>query len=281
MMEIKSPKEQNIEKKIITLVEQMVNHDKEGDDLPYRLALLLLGDAEIKSIHDYANTVSISRLGLNDHGPVHMKIVCHNALKMLGILHEAGVKTSLESDHAGSFADSMSAVMIAALLHDSGMTIGRKDHELYSAIIAYPIINTILKQVLPEDQDVNRRTIIRSIALEGIVGHMATHPIHSIEAGIILIADGCDMTKGRARITLEIPSKPTEGDIHKYSANSIEKVKISKGHERPLKIEVKMKSEVGLFQVEEVLIPKLQSSPAKHLVELYAGVEGEDVKRYI
>lgn len=42
-----------------------------------------------------------------------------------------------------------------------------------------------------------------------------------------------------------------------------------------------MKSEVGFFQVEEVLIPKIQSSPAKHLIELYAGVEGEDMKRYI
>ena len=60
---------------------------------------------------------------------------------------------------------------------------------------------------------------------------MATHPIHSVEAGIILIADGCDMTKGRARIPLEIPSKPAEGDIHKYSANSIEKVKIGRGNE--------------------------------------------------
>ena len=117
--------------------------------------------------------------------------------------------------------------------------------------------------------------------MEGIVGHMATHPIHSIEAGLILIADGCDMTKGRARIPLEIPSKPTEGDIHKYSANSIEKVKIEQGHERPLKIEIHMKAEVGFFQVEEVLIPKIQSSPAKNLLELYAGVDGEEMKRYI
>ena len=39
-----------------------------------------------------------------------------------------------------------------------------------------------------------------------------------------------------------------------------------------------MKSEVGLFQVEEVLIPKIQSSPAKHLVELYAKI-GDEVKK--
>ena len=42
-----------------------------------------------------------------------------------------------------------------------------------------------------------------------------------------------------------------------------------------------MKAEVGFFQVEGVLMPKIQSSPAKHLIELYAGVEGEEMKRYI
>ncbi len=280
-MDSKSPKEKTVETKILMLVDELVNRFCDEDDLPKRLVAIMFKNEEIKSIQDYANTVSISRLGLNDHGPVHMKIVCYNALKMLILLHEADVKTSLEIEHAGTFADSVSAVMMAALLHDSGMTIGRKDHELYSGIISYSVIDNVLKQLLPDNKDILRRTIIRSVAMEGIIGHMGTHPIHSIEAGLILIADGCDMTKGRARITLEIPSKPTEGDIHKYSAHSIQKVNISKGEERPLKIEVQMKSEVGFFQVEEVLIPKLQSSPARHLIELYAGVEGEEVKRYI
>lgn len=69
--------------------------------------------------------------------------------------------------------------------------------------------------------------------------------------------------------------------IHKYSANSIEKVKIGRGNERPLKIEIHMRAEVGFFQVEEVLIPKIQSSPTKSMLELYAGVEGEEMKRYL
>jgi len=280
-MDMKSPKEHIEEDKIMKLVDDIVNKQTDGDELPRRLAIHMLESAEIKSVQDYANTVSISRLGLNDHGPVHMKIVCRNALKMLSFLHEAEVKTSLEEEQAGTFADSVSAVIIASLLHDSGMTIGRLDHELYSGIISYPIISDMLKQLLPDDKDMMRRTVIRSVAMEGIIGHMGTRPIHSIEAGLILIADGCDMTKGRARITLEIPSKPVEGDIHKYSAHSIEKVRIGRGQECPLKIEVQMKAEVGFFQVEEVLMPKIQSSPAKHLIELYAGVEGEDVKRYI
>lgn len=278
---MKSPKEEIVESKIIKTVDEIVSKHIGGDTLPRELIDLLLSNAELKSIQDYANTVSITRIGLNDHGPVHMKTVCRNALKMLCILHEAGIKTSLETEEAGTFTDSVLAVMLAALLHDSGMTIGRKNHELYSGIISYSFISDILRQLLPDDKDVMRRTVIRSLAMEGILGHMGTNPIHSLEAGLILIADGCDMTKGRARIPLEHPTKPTEGDIHKYSAHSIEKVKILRGEERAIKIEIHMKSEVGFFQVEEVLIPKIQSSPAKNLVELHAGVDGEDMKRYI
>ena len=276
-MESKSPKEMQVEEIITDLVTKIMEGQTSGDDLPIRLWYNLRNNQEIAAIQDYANMVSIGRLGLNDHGPVHM---C-NALKMLSILHTVGIQTSLEKENIGTFADSVTAVMLASLLHDSGMTIGRKGHELYSGIISYSIIEKVLSQLLPENSNILRRTIIRSIAMEGIIGHMATHPIHSIEAGIILISDGCDMTKGRARIPLEIPSKPTEGDIHKYSANSIEKVKIEQGDDRPLKIEIHMKAEVGFFQVEEVLIPKIQSSPAKNLLELYAGVDGEDMKRYI
>ena len=280
-MELKSPKEIQVEEKITHWVTKIVDDQTSGDDLPIRLWYHLQNNQEIDAIQDYANMVSIGRLGLNDHGPVHMKTVCRNALKMLSILHADGVQTSLEKENIGTFADSVAAVMLASLLHDSGMTIGRDGHELYSGIISYSIIDRILSQLLPEDCNILRRTIIRSIAMEGIIGHMAIHSIHSIEAGIILIADGCDMTKGRARIPLEIPSKPTEGDIHKYSANSIEKVRIITGDECPLRIEVQMRAEVGFFQVEEVLIPKILSSPAKSLLELYAGVEGEEMKRYM
>jgi len=280
-MDSKSPKELSVESNVLSIVDDIVSRFTNGDTLPRRLTDIIFASADVNSIQNYANSVSISRLGLNDHGPVHMKIVCRNALKILTILHEAGIRTSLEKEKTGSFADSVSGVILSSLLHDSGMTIGRKGHELFSGIIAYSLIDALLKQVLPEEKDMMRRTVIRSIAMEGIIGHMGTFPVHSIEAGIILIADGCDMSKGRARIPLEISSRPAEGDIHKYSANSIERVRIDKGCERPLKIEVQMKSQVGFFQVEEVLIPKLQSSPTKHLIELYAGVEGEDVKRYI
>jgi metal-dependent HD superfamily phosphatase/phosphodiesterase len=278
---MKSPKEISTENRILQLINEIIDKDPLKDDLPLKIYNELIANTEVKSIQDYANNVSIVRIGLNDHGPVHMKTVCKNALKMMIILMDAGIHTSLENEQAGTKADSISALILASMLHDSGMTIGRKDHELYSGIISYSLITDILKNALPGDENVMRRTVIRAMAMEGILGHMGTHPIHSIEAGLILIADGCDMTKGRARITLEIPTKPAEGDIHKYSANSIEKVKIIPGREKPIKIEIYMREEVGFFQVEEVLIPKIHSSTANHLIELEAGVINEDMKKYM
>ena len=38
--------------------------------------------------HSYANAVSVRRLGYNDHGPVHARLVTYNALKILRLMHE-------------------------------------------------------------------------------------------------------------------------------------------------------------------------------------------------
>jgi metal-dependent HD superfamily phosphatase/phosphodiesterase len=148
--------------------------------------------------------------------------------------------------------------------------------------MAFSMLDRILsKGFLSSPHDIQRRVTIRSLALEGIAGHMGNRMVYSLEAGIVLIADGCDMTKGRARIPMFLAGAPKVGDIHRYSANSIEDVRILKGEEHPLRIEVEMSSEVGLFQIEEVLLGKISASPAKGYVELYALVRGEEPKRYL
>ena len=86
LMQNKSQKEIILEEKIQKLVADIVEHSDIDDNLPVRMMKQLLENEEIKAIQDYANTVSITRLGLNDHGPVHMRTVCYNALKMLRIL---------------------------------------------------------------------------------------------------------------------------------------------------------------------------------------------------
>ena len=276
-----SPKELSMNQKIVSLTKEIIELTAEKDDLPLKVVQLLIDDAEVQAIQDYANTVSIVRLGFNDHGPVHMRTVCRNALKMLKIFYQAKIQTSLEKEQSGTFADSVTAVILASFFHDFGMTVGRQDHELYSAIIGQPIINSILKKVLPEEKDLKRRVTIYAMAMEGIIGHMGTRKIHSVEAGIILVADGCDMTKGRARIPMEINTKPSVGDIHKYYANSIEKVKILAGEEKPIKIEVHMSAVAGFFQIEEVLLQKISCSPIKDFIELYAGIDDDEMKKYL
>ena len=239
----------------------------------------LFADEELQEMQEYANNVSIRRLGFNDHGPVHMRQVVGNAIKMLNILHEAGIRTSLEIEEIGTFEDSMCAVILAGLMHDLGMAIGRQGHEEMSVLLAQPIIDRTLLHVFPDN--LHRRVIIKSVATEAIIGHMSSRKIHSIEAGILLIADGCDMTKGRARIPMAINTTPKVGDIHKYSANAINRIGIHRGERKPIKIDIEMSGDVGFFQIEEVLLTKIDSSPSKEYVEVYAGVAGQERKCYL
>jgi metal-dependent HD superfamily phosphatase/phosphodiesterase len=271
---MRSPKELSLDNKIIETINGLVPAGP-----AVKAAQILMGDDEIQSLQEYANTVSIKRLGYNDHGPVHMRTVALNAAIMMGLLRQAGIQTNLETEECGTFEDSLTAVVIAASLHDLGMGIGRQDHELHSAYLAYPIIDRILKEIHPAD--IGRRVIIRSLALEGISGHMGNRVIHSLEAGVILVADGCDMKKGRARISMALSSGPRVGDIHQYSANSIEEVRIQPGSEKPIRIDVLMSSEIGLFQVEEVLLGKIAASTAKSYIELYALVENNEPRKYL
>ncbi|MDR2900996.1 MAG: phosphohydrolase [Treponema sp.] len=271
---MRSPKEIALDQKIISAVSDLDPSGKVAE-----AARLILQDEEIQCMQEYANTVSIKRLGYNDHGPVHMRTVAFNVIIMMGLLQKAHIKTNLEKEECGTFADSLVAVLLASSLHDVGMTIGRQDHEIHGSYMAYPIADRILKVLYPED--LFKRVVIRSLVIEGISGHMGTRSVHSLEAGIILVADGCDMKKGRARIPMALNTGPKVGDIHKYSANAIESVKITAGQEKPIRIEIHMSSEVGIFQIEEVLLGKINVSPAKPYVELFAVINETETKQYL
>jgi len=271
---MKSPRELNIDITMIDLVESL---NLSGNAM--KCLKILLANEDIQAQQEFANTVSIVRLGFNDHGPVHMRTVTYNAVLMLSLLRKANVKTSLEKDGCGDFEDSLIAVMLSAILHDLGMQMGRDNHEEHSIILALPIIDRIMDQVYHDD--LHKRVMIRAAALEGIAGHMGTISVSSLEAGIIQIADGCDMTKGRARIPISLAQSTRMGHIHQYSANAIDEVKITEGKEKPIRIDINMSNEAGVFQVEEVLMHKISGSTAKQHVELYAKVRNEDARRYL
>ncbi|MDR3131392.1 MAG: phosphohydrolase [Treponema sp.] len=271
---MRSPKELSLDSKILKAVSGLCLTPKAGE-----AAQLVLEDGEVRALQEYANTVSIKRLGYNDHGPVHMRTVALNAAIMMGLLRKAGIKTSLETEECGVFEDSLIAVILAASLHDLGMGISRQGHEIHSMSLARPILDRLLPIIYPEN--ITQQVIVRSLTLEAIFGHMGNRIIHSLEAGLLLIADGCDMTKGRARIPMVLAASPRVGDIHKYSANAIEEVKIMPGREKPIHVSIIMSGEVGLFQVEEVLLGKIAASPVKGYIELYAVIQDREPKRYL
>lgn len=266
----KSPKELSLERAIF----------KKLPPGPLRsLAELVMADEELHALQEYANVVSIKRLGYNDHGPVHMRKVLLNALTLADLLHQAGIPLSLESEEIGDHEDSLTAIFLAGMLHDVGMSVTRSNHEEFSMLLARQPLERFLLSRYPDD--LRRRVIVASLITECVTGHMGTIHIHSLEAGIILIADGCDMEKGRARIPLMLNTEAKVGDIHKYSSAAVERIELTPGEHRPIRITVHMSSSVGFFQVEEVLFPKLARSPIKPHVELHAGVIGEEMKVYL
>ena len=264
----KSRKEELLEEEIL----------KNLSGKPLQITEYLLNDKETRALQEYANVVSIKRLGYNDHGPVHMRKAALNSILMVTLLTKAGVRFDLEKEMGYSHTDSLAAIIMAALLHDIGMGVSRKDHEFHSAVLASPIIARALS-LFYDDPLV--KAALHALTLEGITGHMATHPVTSLEAGVVLIADGCDMERGRARITTMLSKQPKVGDIHRYSATAINHVEICQGDEKPIRISVEMESTTGFFQVEEVLYPKISNSPVKKYIELFANKRGEAPLRYL
>ena len=243
-------------------------------------AELVFNNKEIQSLQEYSNIVSIRRLGYNDHGPVHMRKATLNSILMYNILNEKNIKLNLESEGIAKNEDSLVAIVISALLHDLGMSVSRDSHELIGLFVAQKHIDDIIEK-LYNKHEILEKTAIKSMVLEGIFGHMTTFKIHSKEAGIVLVGDGCDMEEGRARIPTLLRNEPKAGDIHRHSASAIEKVSIEPGEEKPIRIVVNMNQTVGIFQVEEVLYPKILSSPIKPFIELYAQVSESERLRYM
>lgn len=239
----------------------------------------LFRNEEIEALQRHANVVSSRRAFLNDHGPVHMCKTVLNALRLYQLLREGDIQPSLLSEEICSDEECEYTIVLAAYLHDVGMAIARDWHEYTGVFLAYPIIETSIRQAFPKD--LYKQIAIRATVIESIVGHMAHQRVHSVEAGILLVADGCDMEKGRAREPQRYQAKPKVGDIHQYSSASIESVRIEKGESKPIAIRVDMTQSVGFFQIEEVLIPKIRHSTIAQHIEVVAGVVGRDYKQYL
>ena len=65
-----------------------------------------------------------------------MQIVLNISLRLLRLLLKAGVEPAMVADHGMRDRDAEVVVAGGALLHDTGMSIHRADHEAYSLFLA-------------------------------------------------------------------------------------------------------------------------------------------------
>jgi len=231
----------------------------------------LMGNEEVNALLVKSNDNMIGRMSYTDHGRVHAKVVALNSLKLFSIISKL-VKPTIIAEKDGKIEDSLIAVLISAWLHDVGLGVNRDNHELLGLIKAGPIIKRLLEGIY----DAEDRVKLSSFIEEGILCHLGTYHSTSIEAGIVCVADGTDITCGRARFSY----MKSDRDIHDFSAMSIQKVKIKSGP-KCVEVHVFMDSPAGVFQVEETLLKKIKSTKIKHLVKVIVHIKGEkDLIKY-
>jgi len=231
------------------------------------------GDEELYTLWQVANVNAVQRLGMSDHGPVHVQIVTNIALKLLRLLVDRGVQPNLVVNHNLTGEDAEMVVVLASLLHDIGMSIHRIDHEQYSLLLA----RSKLKELLEGSYDVSTMTILTSEILHAIISHRAGGKPLTLEAGIVRVADALDMAEGRSRI----PFQAGKVNIHSVSAAAIEEIKIEQGEGKPIRIVARMSNSAGIFQLDELLKDKLEGSGLEPYIEVEAVIEGEAEKKLI
>ena len=233
---------------------------------------LVNADDDLYGLWLAANVNAVERLGMTDHGPVHVKIVMNLGVRMLRLLANAGVTSGVALNYKMSAKDAEVVVALAALLHDVGMSIHRQDHEAFSLFIA----QEKLKQILPHVYDSRHETIIRSEILHAIISHRSGGTPLTLEAGVVRIADALDMAKGRSRIPFEAGSL----SIHAVSAAAVDSVSLEKGDKKPIRVTIELSNSAGLFQLDQLLRVKLNGSGLESYLEIQATV-GEEERRLL
>ncbi len=230
-------------------------------------------DDELYALWLVSNVNAIERLGMTDHGPVHVKIVMNIAVRMLRLLVEAGVEPGVVTSWGLTTKDAEVVVALGALLHDTGMSIHRDDHESFSLFIAREKLASLLDGLY----DLRTRTVVTAEILHAITSHRSGGRPLTLEAGVVRIADALDMAKGRSRIPFEAGSL----SIHSVSAAAIENIHIERGDERPVKLRIEMSNSAGVFQLDQLFRSKLKGSGIEEYVEVEAMLVGETEKRLL
>jgi uncharacterized protein len=250
-----------------------------------RLRAPARGNRKLQSLLDAANgddqlkawwlvaQKNADRLGMSDHSWIHVQIVLNVALRIFRLLERRGVQPAMVAGHGMTARDAEVVIASACLLHDSGMSIHRTDHEAYSLFLAASKLPELLRTAYDEPD----RSVVVAEALHAIIGHRRRGDPITIEAGVVRVADALDMEHGRSRV----PFSEQRPNIHSLSAAAIDDVTIEPGEDRAVSITIEMNNSSGIFQVDELLATKLRGSGLEEHVEVVATIDAEHEKRLV
>jgi metal-dependent HD superfamily phosphatase/phosphodiesterase len=235
-----------------------------------RLLERLERDDSIQGTLEHANTVVVGRMGYNDHGLTHSRIVARNAVLLLRLLNDAGVQPHTVRERTGGFDDAEAIVMCAAYVHDLGNAIHRDVHYLHTLVLCEDFLDSSLVDLYGRER--RKLAKLKAQTLEAIYTHDEAVESISVEGGSVKVGDGADMACGRARV----PFQKGKRDIHSISALAIDDVTIRRGDDKPVRIQVNMSCSAGIFQIQNVLGGKIRTSGIKDYVEVVGVVNARD-----
>ncbi len=220
---------------------------------PKLLALVerINADEELWQWWRCANVNAIERLGLADHGEVHVRIVANAALKLLRLLCAAGQVPGAVAHHRLASEDADVIVVLAAALHDVGRAIHGEQAALFSPLLAHLKARELLTGLFP----VRKRTLLVAETMHAIVTQQGQLTCLTLEAGVLTLAEALDLAAGRVRWPETL-------------APAVSEVIIRKGHQRPVCVELHLTSDTDPFPVDTWLTPALNQSALMDFVEI-------------
>ncbi|OYR66272.1 phosphohydrolase, partial [Halorubrum sp. E3] len=199
-------------------------------------------DPEITAYLEAQNVNPVDRKGYNDHGTKHVEIVRDRALRLYDLLKAGGVEFNGARQQGLDEADEPVIIALAATLHDIGHVVHRHDHPYYSI----PLAADFLDDFLPSFYGVPDRVRIKAEVLHAILCHHTEEQPLTREAGVVRIADGLDMERGRSRVPYEEGGR----GINTVSSQAIERVSLREGDETPAQVVIRMNNAAGVYQVD-------------------------------
>jgi metal-dependent HD superfamily phosphatase/phosphodiesterase len=222
----------------------------------------IASDAEITAYLEAQNVNPVDRKGYNDHGSKHVEIVRDRALRLYDLLKVGGVEFNGARQQGLDEADEPVIIALAATLHDIGHVVHRHDHPYYSI----PLAADLLDGLLPSFYDVPGQVRVKAEVLHAILCHHTEEQPLTLEAGVVRIADGLDMERGRSRVPYEEGGR----GINTVSSQAIERVSLREGEETPVQVVIRMNNAAGVYQVDSLLKAKMEGSLLEDRIQTVA-----------